>query len=690
VRKIVFIISVVIFGFLVTPFEAQAALIHDMGHSHNYNIRIDGPDATSNIGDGSIVSDIDNDGKQDLIIASSTADNNSRTNSGSVYLIYGTLLDDYNETGNTIDLATSTNWNIRIDGPVATTGPIGVRGSIYASDLDNDGKKELLVGARDADNNSRTNSGSLWIIPGTIIDDYSGTGNTIDLSDTSKYWIRYDGHTNDALLSDGAITTTDLDQDGKQDLLLGARGTNGNRFYVFYNTLIDDTVGTGNNIDLNTSTNYNIVYTGPTIGQLSKDALKTSDIDSDGKQDILVASQNTTMNSRSTSGAVYVIYNTLIDDYIGTGNSVDLTVSSNFNLRYEGSEATEGIGVMVDTADLNNDGRKDIYFGTFGDKNSRTNSGSLYVIYSTLIDDYSSIGNTIDLATNSNFNLRFDGALASDFLVSGPVFKNNVGDYDFDGKLDLLLSTSGTTFNGRTSAGAIYIVFNTRLDDFGNTTGNILDIANDNNFNVEYGGAAASDLLSNFGGQGFVDVNSDGMVDLVISASGTDYNGRSGSGSIYLIYGARREDPTSNATVNHGPDILANTFGIVSKDKITSIMNANTLPWDSVLSVEVTPQKVFRIPSSFYWQTSPVYEIWHRAHSNNARILSQEVKKPFTIALNYLPSEVSNNLKEKNLRLAYSPNGKKWKIVNSVLDIKNKTVATITKSGGYYMLVSFY
>src|SRR5690606_25126672 len=115
--------------------------------------------------------------------------------------------------------------------------------------------------------------------------------------------------------------------------------------------------------------------------------------------------------------------------------------------------------------------------------------------------------------------------------------------------------------------------------------------------------------------------------------------------------------------------------------------------WDSVLSVHTTPQaSVFNLPRTPWWQASDVHEIWWKAYANDARILTSEVKQPFIVALKYDPQHLDPNLPEQNLRLAYSADeGKTWRLVqNSVLDIENRTVATVTKEGGWYMLVSGY
>lgn len=155
--------------------------IYDLAASPNYNLRYDGAGASDDLTYGALTAtDLDGNGKMDLLVGASYVDNNSRTDSGSLYIIYDSLLDDYTNTGNTIDLANPSNYNLRYDG--ADIGDIFTHSALISVDLNGNGKSDLLAGANYADNNSRTDSGSLYIIYDSLIDDYTGTGNNIRFS----------------------------------------------------------------------------------------------------------------------------------------------------------------------------------------------------------------------------------------------------------------------------------------------------------------------------------------------------------------------------------------------------------------------------------------------------------------------------------------------------------------------------
>ncbi len=693
-----FLLGITIFFLSLQSFleTANAAVTHDLSSSSSYNIRIDGPAAGYGVASSLLVADIDQDGKQDLIIDDTNADTNG-TDSGAVYLIYGTSLQSYSGSGNTVDLANSSSYNIRWDG-AAAGDQLGARGGISFADIDNDGKLDLLLGARRADFNARNDSGSLYVIYNTLIDDYSGTGNNVSLGTSTNYNLRYDGAVLGQNLSSGGVTAADLDNNGKNDILVGKPLGGNGVLFIIYDSLIDDYTGTGNNIDLNISTNYNIAYSSPAGAQHPKDGLFVGDFDYDGKNDLLLGSFNCTQNGRTSSGCVFLIYNTLIDDYIGTGNSVSLSTSTNYNVRWDGANANDQMGAQGTFAGiLNGNGTLDIVLNAQGaDYNGRTDSGSLYVIFDTLIDNYAGTGNNVDLATTANFNIRIDGEAQQNGSTVG--FSDSgfaIGDMDSDGKNDLLVGDDAADFNGKNDSGSVYIISNTVLDDFGTSVGNTVDIADSSKWNVRYDGAATSDLLSTAPkGVTVGDINGDGKNDLLTFALGADNNGRDASGSVYIIYGPFLEPTSSVAPPPASPEYLGGAplpTTIVEKSKVISLAPAGAFKWDAYLSVIETPKTgTFRIPGTSFWQATPIYEVWWRSFFNSAKILSSEVQKPFTLVFKYNTDSFEKTLSEKALRLAYSTDGKKWKILPSLLSTKNNTLATITKTGGYYMLVSGY
>ncbi len=128
--------------------------------------------------------------------------------------------------------------------------------------------------------------------------------------------------------------------------------------------------------------------------------------------------------------------------------------------------------------------------------------------------------------------------------------------------------------------------------------------------------------------------------------------------------------------------------GNIDKNNVLAITPVGAFKYNSIFSVVDTPKKApFKLPGTNYWQVGSKLEIWWKSQSNGAKIMSSEVAKPFTLIFKYAASALEKSINENSLKLAYSADGKKWKIVQSILDTKKKELIIITKNGGYYMIV---
>lgn len=152
--------------------------------------------------------DVNEDGRDDVIVGAFGADPQGRSGAGSAYVVFGK--DDNDD----VDLDDLGDQGIRIEGAVAGDGAGSGVGE--AGDVNEDGNADILVGANTADFNG-TNSGAAYLVFGK-----SGT-TPVDLNDLDDQGFRMTG----ASGTDGRAGLSlgdagDVNDDGRSDILVGA------------------------------------------------------------------------------------------------------------------------------------------------------------------------------------------------------------------------------------------------------------------------------------------------------------------------------------------------------------------------------------------------------------------------------------------------------------------------------------
>jgi len=553
------ILSIVFWSFLALFITkpVYASTTFDMANTENWNIRFDGANANDNLGRVVVYKDLNGDAKPDLVIGAPGASYNSRTNSGSVYVIYNSLLNLLSGKGNTIDLNNPSNFNIRYDLP-PNGNTIASQLGINIANINDSGKPDLIINDSQMSTQTRSMNGSVFLIFNELITAYTGTGNVVDLNNSNNFNIRYDGAANTDQLGFHDPAAVDINGDQKTDLLLGARtlidGVMAGSVYLIYNQTIKLNTGVGKIVDLATLENFNIRFDGESTPPLYNNSLGfnasivVSDLNADGFMDLALADYNDNNNGLN-SGSIYIFYNSSFIHYSGTGNLVRVDNPDNWNVRIDGGTIyDENFGVKFGVGDIYGTGKKDIIVN-----NAKK---LMWIVPYSIYGAYQGTGQYFNTTDTTKYSLKIDGTSS----VANP-FNAIAVDYFSTGKVDILLEMTTSDPNSRADSGSVYILSNALVRSY-TGTGNSLDLSTSSNYTFRYDGAAASDQIKK--PLSLFDLNSDASPDLIISAI-TDNNSRTNSGSVYIIYNFPH-----TITINYsGKDRISGT--VSAPNSVTSI-----------------------------------------------------------------------------------------------------------------------
>ncbi len=381
--------------------------------------------------------DVNGDGKDDILLGARFGDgpDNSRQDSGEVYLIYGK--DPLPES---VDLA-SGEAEVTIFG-AAPNDQIGYAGAF--ADVNDDGRPDLILGAPFAD----SGVGAVYVIFGG-----ADLPPIIDLSESTPDLTLRGPHTT-SFFGD-AIASTDANGDGVADILVGATfarrpadlispGAQAGATYVFFG---------GPSIPSERDTaagDFDVVIYGenadPHPDELG-DNVFGADLNGDGFGDLIMTAEaaDGPGNERSVAAEVHVVYGSA-----DIGGVIDIATGDQDVYAF-GADPNDTLGFGLSAGDVNNDGVDDLLAsarGADGPNNSLSEAGEVHIFHG------GDLPSTIDLL-NDESDAYVYGSSNADMLGYSII----VLDLDGDGRNELLLGTGFADSPGdRREAGAVYII----------------------------------------------------------------------------------------------------------------------------------------------------------------------------------------------------------------------------------------
>ena len=256
-------------------------------------------------------------------------------------------------------------------------------------------------------------------------------------------------------------------------------------------------------------------------------AIATGDIDGDGVDDLAVGSPNydPTEDSNFNAGMATVFLGDALSNS-GTLQDVDAA------LTIFGVDEMSGTASSLGFSDVDDDGLADLWIGAHQGEVSGQDTGVVYLFYGSSLESKIS-GNTLSIA---DADLTLIGVGNYDYVGFSMA---NAGDVDGDKKDDWLIGAHQADAEAE-DVGKTYLFYAETL--LGLSGEQSIEVAD-----VTFVGETENDF-SGYSVAGNIDVDKDGLSDIIIGAGNHDSNGND-AGATYLFLGASLSS-TSSGTVS--------------------------------------------------------------------------------------------------------------------------------------------
>lgn len=372
-------------------------------------------------------------------------------------------------------------------------------------DINGDGLADIALGAA-GDDDKAVNAGRIFVTFAAF-----APGSTNVVTDALPGGMMIDGIAAGDLAGFSVSGSADMNGDGLAEILIGAPGKDkpgaadaGAAFVIW-----GDAAGGGVDLaDPFANGGGGFAIKGEAAGdQAGYSLLSLGDMNGDGRVDVLVGAPGQDAGG-ADAGAAYVVWGKT------TAAAVNLTnvAAGTGGFRITGANAGDGVGsALAVLGDQNADGRAEILIGAAAENGG---AGAVYVVDGK--------------ATGTGINLDDVALGIGGYRISGVAGDAagaavaNAGDVNGDGRDDILVGAPGSN--------ALYLVHG----QAGHAAVDLADVANGIG-GLRILAEAAGDLAA-VSVTGGVDLNRDGIDDLVIGAPDNDEGGAN-AGAVYVVWG---------------------------------------------------------------------------------------------------------------------------------------------------------
>lgn len=451
--------------------------------------------------------DLNNDGNSDVIVGA-PYDDDGGADRGAFYFLYL----NSNGTVNSYKKISSTNGGF--NGNISNGDNFGYSISEIL-DYNNDGKKDIVVGARLTDNGT-SNNGAIWIIS------LDNNQDVIDQIKISSNLQNFNGVLDqDDGFGHGVSFIKDIDKNNVEDILVSApydddNGTDKGAGWLLLmesNGVVKSYVKISANSSILKNQLDNSDLMGWRISSLS-------DKNNDGLEEIIIGSMFDD-DGGTDRGALYIL--NLTDSCLNPiCPKIQFTskISNNSGGFGSGLDDDDRFGSGVNgIGDLDNDGVDEIAVCADSDDDGSTNTGAIWILF------MNSNGTVKNKQKISSTQGNFTGTINSGTYFGVRIIP--IGDLNKDGVEDIVVSNH---FDGtvNTRAGCIWVLF---LNSNGTVKAHQKITTGVGGFTP----TLQSDDRFGVGLENIGDFDGDGVVDIAVGAQ-EDKDGGSSKGAFYILY----------------------------------------------------------------------------------------------------------------------------------------------------------